>query len=146
MRDSEPHPVLRNFQNVTPEIPEILPEPHIYHVKSDNYQRHDRPSNVPWNEFCSDCWITKFNSDPLYRRVTSHYLEVSRIEVSHQCRWCDNRVAHVSPARSCRYCRIAHENLLQHLGKTGNTFHDLVKSVVRIESGEESHHTTPERD
>lgn len=146
MRGSEPRPVLGNFHNSTPEVPEILPEPYVNHVKSDNYQRRDRPSNVPWNEFCSDCWITKFNSHPSYQRATSHYLEISRVEVPHRCGGCDNRVAHVYPARACKYCRIAHKNLLEHLGKTKNTVHELVRNVVRIESGEEAHHATPKRD
>lgn len=146
MRGSEPRPFPGNIRNATPEVPEISPEPYIFHVKSNNYQRHDRPSNVPWNECCSNCWSTKLRSDSRYRRETSHYLEVSRIEVPHRCKWCNNRVAHVCPARACKHCCIAYEKLLQHLGKTGNKPYELVSNVVRIESGEETHYAAPGRD
>lgn len=146
MRDSEPHPLPGDIRDVAPEVPEIPVESYIFHVKSNNYQRHDRPSNVPWNEYCSNCWATKLNSDPRYRRVTSHYLEVSRIEVSHRCRWCNNRIAHVYPARACKYCRTAYENLSRHLRKTGNEPHELASNVVRIESGKGAHYATPGRD
>lgn len=145
MRDLKPRPFPGYAYDATPEVPEIPPELYVRHVTSDNYQRHDRPSNVPQNEFCSDCWSTKLCSDQRYRRVTSHYLEVSRIEVPHQCRWCDNRVAHVCSASTCRYCRVAYENLLQYLERTGNKPRDLTSSVVRIESGTGAYYATPRR-
>lgn len=146
MRDSEPRPFPGNARNATPEVSGISPEPYIFHVKSNNYQRHDRPSNVPWNEYCANCWSTKLCSDPRYRRVTSHYLEVSRIELPHQCRWCNNRVAHVCSARACKHCRVTYGKLLQHLGKTGAKPCELASNVVRIESGKEAHYTTPGHD
>lgn len=146
MRDSEPCPLPGDIRGAKPEVPEISHELYIVHVESNNYQRYDRPSNVAWNEYCSTCWATKSNSDSSYRRVTSHYLEVSRIEIPHQCKWCNNRVARVYPASACKHCRTVYENLLRHLRKTGNEPQDLTNSVIRIESGKEAHYATPCRD
>lgn len=146
MHDSEPCSLPGDIRDAIPEVPEISRELYIVHVKSNSYQRYDRPSNVAWNEVCPTCWSTKLHSDSRYRRVTSHYLEVSRIEVPHQCRWCDNRVARVCPANICKHCRVTYDNLLRHLRKTGNEPHDLTSSVVRIESGKGGHYATPGRD